>query len=124
MNTPSAIILFGHGARDPQWAEPMLRLKAMLEHRQPGLIVELAFLELMAPTLPDCVSQLLERGCTAVQVVPVFFGKGAHLKKDFPALLAELRQQHPRLNIAATDAVGQWDAVWRAIADEILSQGQ
>lgn len=117
-----AIVLFGHGARDPQWAEPMLRLKGMLEQRQPGLVVELAFLELMSPTLPDCVDGLLARGCAAVQVVPVFFGKGAHLKNDFPALLAQLRQQHPGLDLSATDAVGQWDAVWLAIADEILSR--
>ncbi|MCQ8896923.1 CbiX/SirB N-terminal domain-containing protein [Limnobacter humi] len=121
-NTNPAIVLFGHGARDPQWAEPMKHLQQMLRERCPGALVELAFLELMAPSLPDCVQQLAEHGATQIQIVPIFFGKGGHLKNDFPALLATLNQQHPALQITATAAVGQWDAVWLAIADEIMLQ--
>lgn len=117
-----AIVLFGHGARDPQWAEPMKRLQSILVDRLPDHCVELAFLELMPPTLPDCVDCLVQGGVQQVQVVPIFFGRGGHLKNDFPVIMADLKARHPDLTVQATEAVGQWDAVWLAIAEEISRQ--
>jgi sirohydrochlorin cobaltochelatase len=35
-----------------------------------------------------------------------------------------MKQKHPAVNIEATTAVGQWDAVWQAIATEIVQQVQ
>ena len=55
-----AIILFAHGARDPEWAQPFKRIKQLLEARQPGVTVTLAFLEIMQPSLADAVAQLAE----------------------------------------------------------------
>ncbi len=117
-----AIVLFGHGARDPQWAEPMKHLQSLLVAQLPGVQVELAFLELMAPSLPDTVDCMAQGGVKHIQVVPIFFGRGGHLKNDFPVIMAEMKARHPGLNIEATTAVGQWDAVWQAIATEIVQQ--
>lgn len=117
-----AIVLFGHGARDPQWAEPMKRLQSILLEQVNGVQVELAFLELMAPGLPEVVDCMALGGVKHVQIVPIFFGRGGHLKNDFPVIMAELRAKHPGLNIEATAAVGQWDTVWQAIAAEIVRQ--
>ena len=117
--TNKAVVLFGHGARDPQWADPMRQLQAILMKSMPGVRVELAFLELMEPRLPDVVQTLVGEGVQAVSVVPIFFGRGGHLKNDFPVLMAQLREAHPAVSIDATEAVGQWDAVWQAIAAEI-----
>lgn len=119
-----AVVLFGHGARDPQWAEPMKRLQSILIGQLPNVQVELAFLELMEPSLPDVVDCMAMGGIANIQVVPIFFGKGGHLKNDFPVIMAEMKQKHPALNIEATTAVGQWDAVWQAIATEIVQQVQ
>lgn len=117
-----AVVLFGHGARDPQWAEPMKRLQSILIEQLPNVQVELAFLELMEPSLPSVVDCMALGGVEHVQVVPIFFGRGGHLKNDFPVIMAEMRQKHPKVNIEATAAVGQWDAVWQAIATEIVRQ--
>ena len=119
--TPSkAIVLFGHGARDPQWAEPMQRLQQILLASLQNLRVELAFLELMEPSLPAIVASLVGSGVSSIQVVPIFFGRGGHLKNDFPVLMQELKTAHPYIDISNTDAVGQWDTVWMAIAQEII----
>lgn len=119
-----AIVLFGHGARDPQWAEPMKHLQGILQGRLPGVQVELAFLELMAPSLPDTVDCMALSGVKSIQVVPIFFGRGGHLKNDFPLIMAEMKAKHPQLTIEASSAVGQWDAVWQAIATEIVEQSE
>lgn len=120
VNSNKAVVLFGHGARDPQWAEPMKNLQSMLQRQMPGSTIELAFLELMEPSLPNCVDALVRSGVSAVQVVPIFFGKGGHLKNDFPVILQGMKTAHPDVEILATSAVGQWDAVWQAIAEEVV----
>jgi sirohydrochlorin cobaltochelatase len=114
--TARALVLFGHGARDPRWAEPFQRLQAVIRQQQPQLVVELAFLELMSPRLPELVKDLAQRGCTEVTVVPVFFGQGGHVLRDLPLLIAQLQADHPGMRIQAAAAVGEDAEVLKAIA--------
>ena len=58
----TALILFAHGARDPEWANPMRRVQAAIRKRLGGVQVELAFLEFMAPNLHDCAAALVAIG--------------------------------------------------------------
>lgn len=112
----SALVLFGHGARDPRWAEPFLNLQSRLRQSVGGdVVVELAYLELMTPSLPDCVASLSSQGVQQVTVVPVFFGQGGHLRKDFPVLVDACRAAHPALDLQVTPPVGEWDVVLQAI---------
>ena len=54
--------LVAHGARDPRWAEPFVRIQTAIRARRPGLAVELAFLELMQPSLTAVISALVSAG--------------------------------------------------------------
>ena len=65
---PTAIILFAHGARDPAWANPLHRVQAAIRQRVGGVPVELAFLELMTPTLPECAAALVAGGVAKIVV--------------------------------------------------------
>jgi sirohydrochlorin cobaltochelatase len=112
-----AIILFGHGARDSRWREPFDRLAALWKAQHPTVLVELAFLEMMQPSLEEAVTTLATSGVTEVVVVPVFFGQGGHLRNDFPALLNACRKTYPQIALSATPAVGEEQAVLQAIVD-------
>ena len=81
-----AIILFAHGARDPQWARPFQQLVTELGELLPGERIVLAFLELMQPSLPDCAAALYADGVRSLRVVPVFLGSGGHLTVDLPMI--------------------------------------
>lgn len=126
----SGVILFGHGARDPRWAEPFERLAervsrlAATDARDPTVPgpVTLAYLELMQPSLPDAIATQIADGCTAITVVPVFFGQGAHLRRDFPALLDTVRAAHPGVTIRSVDAVGEADSVLDAIGAYVMQE--
>ena len=47
------LILFAHGARDPRWAIPFEAVAERVRAARPGVPVRLAFLEFMAPNLPE-----------------------------------------------------------------------
>jgi sirohydrochlorin cobaltochelatase len=116
MNT-QAIVLFGHGARDARWREPFDRLAALWRAQQPDIQVELAFSELMQPSLAEAIASLVSSGASKIVVVPVFFGQGGHLRNDFPVLLDACKQQFPNIALSATPAVGEDEAVLQAIID-------
>jgi sirohydrochlorin cobaltochelatase len=111
-----ALILFAHGARDARWAAPFERLRDLLRSQLPQMQVELAFLELMSPRLPDTVELLAQHGCERIDVVPVFFGQGGHVLRDLPPMLDELRAAHPGMDIRVAQAVGESPEVLAAIA--------
>lgn len=115
------IILFGHGARDPRWAEPFERLAAKLRAAR-SEPVSLAFLELMAPDLPAAVASQVADGCDAITVVPVFFGQGGHVRKDLPEIVAQCQAAHPDVSISCATAVGEDNAVLDAVAGYCLRQ--
>lgn len=116
-STPrQALVLFAHGSRDPRWAQPFLRLCEMLATQLPEVTVELAFLELMEPRLPEVMTRLAGVGAHEVSVVPIFLGQGGHVLRDLPLLIEEARATHPALKIKLADAVGESEAVLRAMA--------
>jgi sirohydrochlorin cobaltochelatase len=116
-----ALILFAHGARDPRWAEPFQKLAERLRQMDAQLRVELAFLELMSPRLPECVDALVAAGCTELAVVPVFLGQGGHVLRDLPQLEQEIRARHPQLDLRLAQAVGEDASVQEAMARYCLS---
>jgi sirohydrochlorin cobaltochelatase len=116
MNT-KAIVLFGHGARDIRWREPFDRLAALWKVQHPNTLVELAFLELMQPSFEEAIGSLVAAGANEVVVVPLFFGQGGHLRNDFPVLLSACREKFPEVTLSATPAVGEDEAVLKAIIE-------
>jgi sirohydrochlorin cobaltochelatase len=110
------IILFGHGARNVEYVEPFLRIRAAVQAMDPEACVELGFLELTQPSFEQAVAALVAQGVKHVSVVPIFFAPGRHVLKDLPQISADVMDRHPDLEIEITDAVGQSPEVIAAMA--------
>ncbi len=110
------LILIAHGARDTRWAEPFEAVAARVRALRPGLLVHNAYLEFMAPTLPDAGDALAAAGCTQVDVLPLFLGAGGHVRRDLPLLIEALRQRHPDTAWTLHTAVGETPSVIEAMA--------
>lgn len=116
MKKSQAIVLFVHGARDPRWALPFERLRDKVAARVPDAQVVLAFLEHGPPTLAQAAASLAADGASSLRVVPLFFGRGGHLRTDFPEQLAQARSGAPGLAFEVTETAGENDAVLEALA--------
>lgn len=117
----TALILFAHGARDPEWASPMRRVCAALQAQASELRVELAFLEFMSPTLRDCAQALLAENYRRLIVLPMFIAQGGHLTHDLPQLINELREQNPQVCFEVARAVGEAESVVLAMVSHALA---
>ncbi len=116
MNTLQGLILFAHGARDARWSEPFAEVAARIQAQRPELVVRLAFLEFMAPTLAEAGTELAAAGCTKVTVLPMFLGVGGHVRRDLPQMLDAMRVAAPNCHIDVTAAIGEQDSVMQAMA--------
>ena len=116
----TGLLLFAHGARDPQWARPFEAVAARCRAQRGDARVQLAFLEFMAPDLVAGGNALVAAGCTVVDVVPLFLGAGGHVRKDLPVLLARLQEAHPAVRFSLRPAVGEADALVAAMAEVAL----
>jgi len=114
-NTDFGVLMFAHGARDPRWAEPFLRVAERVRAAAPEMSVELAYLELMEPDLLTGVRRLAARGAKQIRVVPLFFGSGGHLRGDVPALIRQALAEMPGVSIELARAAGEDEGVVAAI---------
>ena len=120
MAQTSGLVLFAHGARDPEWAEPFRAIADRVAATRPDLAVRLAFLEFQKPALADAISELVTAGHQRIRIAPLFMAQGGHLKNDVPKLLDGIRAGHPSLKLELLPAIGDVAELRGAIADWLV----
>ncbi|HYQ93436.1 MAG TPA: CbiX/SirB N-terminal domain-containing protein [Burkholderiales bacterium] len=111
----SAVILFAHGAREPEWALPLEGIRDRL--RAAGVQVELAFLEFMSPSLEEAAARLAGKGIDTVVIVPLFLAQGAHLKRELPAMVKRIGKRHAKTAFRVAPALGDSPEILAAITE-------
>jgi sirohydrochlorin cobaltochelatase len=115
------LLLFAHGARDPQWALPFEAVARRCARERGADRVALAFLEFMTPDLVAAGHALVAAGCREIDVVPLFLGAGGHVRKDIPVLMARLQAEHAGVRFQLRPAIGEAGAVIEAMAAVALA---
>ena len=111
-----ALILFAHGARDARWAEPFVRIAERVRAAAPNRRIELAYLEFLAPGLGEAVRALAAQGVTTIRVIPLFFGRGGHLRDAVPKLIEATARSMPGVRLVLGEAAGEDPGVIEAVA--------
>ncbi|MDX3453289.1 sirohydrochlorin chelatase [Streptomyces sp. ME02-8801-2C] len=83
--TPPALVLVGHGSRDPRALSTVSALAERVRELRPDLPVRLGHIELNAPLLPDTLAEL---GTAEAVLVPLLLSRGYHIKQDIPEMAA------------------------------------
>jgi sirohydrochlorin cobaltochelatase len=100
-----ALLIVGHGSRDPRGAEEFQELVSLVRARAP-MPVEGGFIELSRPPISECVNNLRERGAREVSAVPLMLLAAGHAKDDVPATLVREKLTHPDLDFHYGRALG------------------
>ena len=116
-----AIILFGHGSRDALWHLPIQAVAERIRITSPSTTVSCAYLELTEPSLGDAAADLIASDVSEITILPMFLGVGRHAREDLPALITELKQNHPHTTFQVQPAVGENSQVLDLLAEIALS---
>ena len=101
-----ALLIVGHGSRDPRGAREFHDLVGLVRRRTPSLAVEGGFIELSRPPISECVNRLAERGIRNVSAVPLMLLAAGHAKDDIPATLVREKMGHPEMSFSYGRALG------------------
>jgi sirohydrochlorin cobaltochelatase len=101
-----ALLVVGHGSRDPRGAGEFHELVALVRKRAPNLAVEGGFIELSRPPISECVERLVEGGFHRVAAVPLMLLAAGHAKDDIPATLVREKVRHPEVTFEYGRALG------------------
>jgi sirohydrochlorin ferrochelatase len=112
----TAAVLVAHGSRDPRFAATARRLRDAVAATTTGVPVELAYLDLDEPSVPDVLARV--RGDVAV--VPLLLGDAFHNRVDLPAMLGE--SARPGLRTLHTPVLADL-RLTEALADRAVDAG-
>jgi sirohydrochlorin cobaltochelatase len=101
-----ALLIVGHGSRDPRGAREFHELIATVRERNPALAVEGGFIELSRPPISECVNRLAEGGARRIAAVPLMLLAAGHAKDDIPATLVREKMRHPGVGFHYGRALG------------------
>lgn len=89
-----AILLVGHGSRDPEGNARFLELAQRVARARPAEIVEACFIELADPPIPAGIDRCLLRGGRDIAVVPLVLLGAGHAKVEVPEHLDHARARY------------------------------
>lgn len=127
-DTQRASLLLAHGSSDPLWLEPFNHLLAQIRDqlKDSGSRVEMAYMELAEPSMTGQIRTLATEGIRHIDVLPLFFAAGRHLRKDVPAMIdavqQELASEGHLLEINLHKPVGLEPEVASAISQVVIRQ--
>ena len=101
-----ALLIVGHGSRDPRGAKEFHELVEIARNNNPELHVEGGFIELSRPPISECVERLVEVGSRRISAVPLMLLAAGHAKDDIPATLVREKQSHPEVSFDYGRALG------------------
>jgi sirohydrochlorin cobaltochelatase len=104
--TGPALLIVGHGSRDPRGAHEFHDLVSLVRRGNPSLMVEGGFIELSRPPISECVDRLAKGGARYVAAVPLMLLAAGHAKDDIPATLVREKSDRPTMTFRYGRALG------------------
>lgn len=108
-----ALLLIAHGSRRQVSNDEVRNLTSdlALNSKDEFHIVECAFLELASPSIPEGVTECVQKGAKRVTILPYFLSAGWHVSTDIPAELEKAQQLYPQLQIKVAPYLGSADEI-------------
>ncbi len=84
--TKIGVLLVGHGSRLPYGKDVVSQIADMYREDE-GRLVEVGFMNMSKPSIPEAINSLALQGAETIIVTPVFLAHGVHTTEDIPRIL-------------------------------------
>jgi sirohydrochlorin ferrochelatase len=113
------LLIIAHGSRRQASNDEVRALgERVREIRDPDIEqVEVAFLELAEPGIPEGLARCAEQGAKEIIVFPYFLAAGTHVANDIPEAMAEFSQNHPNIKLHLANHLGASPSLAKTILD-------
>jgi len=95
----AAVLLCGHGSRDPEAIAEFELLAAALRPHLPRVDFATGYLEFARPTIHDALAALAARGAQRILAIPGMLFAASHVKNDLPWEINSFAAENPGIEV-------------------------
>lgn len=117
----TAVLLCGHGSRDPEAVAEFEVAAAALRSRLPEFDFATGYLEFARPTISDGLALLARRGARRILAIPGMLFAASHVKNDLPWEMNGFIAENPGIDVRLGRDLGIDPKLLRAAADRIAA---
>ncbi len=119
MTNETAVMVCGHGSRDPEAVREFEAIARGLRERLTKYDVEHGFLEFATPIIRTGLDHLRERGAKRIVALPGMLFAAGHAKNDIPSVLNRYQAEHGEVHIDYCRELGLDAKLLRAAGDRV-----
>ena len=97
--TETAVLICGHGSRDPEATAEFELVAAALRPRLPDFDFATGYLEFARPTIRDGLAALVARGAQRILAIPGMLFAASHVKNDLPWEMNSFMADNPGIDV-------------------------
>ena len=117
----TAVLLCGHGSRDPEAIEEFELAAAALRPRLPEFDFATGYLEFARPTIRDGLALLAGRGAQRILAIPGMLFAASHVKNDLPWEMNSFIAENPGIDVRLGRDLGIDPKLLQSAADRIAT---
>lgn len=117
----TAVLLCGHGSRDPEAIAEFEATAAALRTRLGNHDFATGYLEFARPTIAEALAELAARGARRILVIPAMLFAASHVKRDLPRELSNFRAAAPGIDVLLGRDLGIDAKLVEAAMDKIAA---
>src|SRR5712691_716319 len=117
----TAVLLCGHGSRDPEAVGEFEHAAAALRPRLPEFDFATGYLEFARPTIRDGLALLAARGARRILAIPGMLFAASHVKNDLPWEMNSFMADNPGIDVRLGRDLGIDPKLLRAASDRIAA---
>ena len=97
--TKTAVLICGHGSRDPEAIAEFELVAAAMRPRLPDFDFATGYLEFARPTIRDGLAALMARGARQILAIPGMLFAASHVKNDLPWEMNSFMADNPGIEV-------------------------
>ena len=117
--TEPAVLICGHGSRDPEAIAEFELVAAALRARLPNFYFATGYLEFARPTIRDGLAALAARGTQRILAIPGMLFAASHVKNDLPREMSSFMAENPGIEVRLGRDLGIDPKLLHAAADRV-----
>ncbi len=103
----NALLLIAHGSRRAEANADLEFVADAMRSRGRYDLVQVAYLELAEPSIPDGGALCVQGGAGRVTMLPYFLSPGVHVRRDLESLRNELAARFPSVAFLLAEPLGR-----------------
>jgi sirohydrochlorin ferrochelatase len=115
----TAVLLIAHGSRRAEANDDLRRLAELLLARGPYQLVEISYLELASPSIPEGGRACVARGAKRVLMLPYFLSAGRHVTGDLEQVRRDLAGEFPDVEFRLCAPLGLHPKIVDVVVDRL-----